>query len=343
MFLAGAALAYSFLPRGLQILLGFTPENIENIISVDRYLSFFLRMMLVFGLGFLLPLLVVALNFAGVLPADRLRSWWRWIVLGVVIFAALATPTGDPFNLSLLAGPMLAAHGPGVAGVLGQRPAPGPPRTGRSRMGRRRDLATGSEPLTPPVGFTPVERRRIGVLVNPTSGRGRAARHSGDILRGLASRGDHVLALEGDSPEHAHELIEAAMAEGLDALVAVGGDGTVHMALQSVVGTPTALGVVPLGTGNDAATSLGIPTGSAADAVRVVLAGATRAFDVGHVTHRRRPEPVLPVRAVHRLRLHGQRAGQPDDPAERRRPVRGGDARRAAQVLPDPVPGARRR
>lgn len=128
-----------------------------------------------------------------------------------------------------------------------------------------------------------MERRRIGVLVNPTSGRGRAARHSGDILRGLASRGDHVLALEGDSPEHAHELIEAAMAEGLDALVAVGGDGTVHMALQSVVGTPTALGVVPLGTGNDAATSLGIPTGSAADAVRVVLAGATRAFDVGHV------------------------------------------------------------
>ena len=59
MFLAGAALAYWVMPQGLQILLGFTPENIENIISVDRYLSFFLRMMLVFGLGFMLPLLVV--------------------------------------------------------------------------------------------------------------------------------------------------------------------------------------------------------------------------------------------------------------------------------------------
>lgn len=129
-----------------------------------------------------------------------------------------------------------------------------------------------------------MERRRIGVLVNPTSGRGRAARHSADILRGLASRGDHVLALEGDSPEHAHALVESAMQEGLDVLVAVGGDGTVHMALQSVVGTSTALGIVPLGTGNDAATSLGVPTGSAADAVRVILAGATRTFDVGHVT-----------------------------------------------------------
>jgi sec-independent protein translocase protein TatC len=107
MFLAGAGLAYTFLPRGLEILLGFTPENIENIISVDRYLTFFLRMMLVFGLGFLLPILVVCLNFAGVLTAARLWSWWRWIVLGVVVFAAMATPTGDPFNLALLAVPML--------------------------------------------------------------------------------------------------------------------------------------------------------------------------------------------------------------------------------------------
>lgn len=107
MFVGGAYLAYTVMPRGLEILLGFTPENIDNIISVDRYLSFFLRMMLVFGLGFMLPLLVVGLNFAGVLSAKRLWSWWRWIVLGVVVFAAVATPTGDPFNLALLAVPML--------------------------------------------------------------------------------------------------------------------------------------------------------------------------------------------------------------------------------------------
>lgn len=108
LFLAGAALAYVFLPRGLDILLGFTPENIENIISVDRYLSFFLRMLLVFGIGFLLPLLVVGLNFAGVLRASTLRSWWRWIVMGIILFSAVATPTGDPFNLMLLALPLAA-------------------------------------------------------------------------------------------------------------------------------------------------------------------------------------------------------------------------------------------
>jgi sec-independent protein translocase protein TatC len=108
LFLAGASLAYTFLPRGLDILLGFTPESIENIISVDRYLSFFLRMLLVFGFGFLLPLLVVALNFAGVLSAAQLRSWWRWIVMGIVLFSAMATPTGDPFNLMLLVLPLVA-------------------------------------------------------------------------------------------------------------------------------------------------------------------------------------------------------------------------------------------
>jgi sec-independent protein translocase protein TatC len=108
LFLTGAFVAYTVMPRGLEVLLGFTPENIENIISVDRYLTFFLRMLVVFGIGFLLPLLIVALNLAGVLSFQRLWSWWRWIVMGVVVFAAAATPTGDPFNLMLLAVPILA-------------------------------------------------------------------------------------------------------------------------------------------------------------------------------------------------------------------------------------------
>ncbi len=107
LFFGGVALAYVVLPLGLEVLLGFTPDNVENIVSVDRYLSFFLRTILVFGIGFLIPLLLVLLNFAGVLSGRRLLSWWRWIVIGVIIFAAVATPTGDPINLLLLAGPML--------------------------------------------------------------------------------------------------------------------------------------------------------------------------------------------------------------------------------------------
>jgi len=107
LFLAGVVLAYVVLPYGLQILFGFTPDGVENIVAVDRYLSFFLRMIMVFGIGFLVPLLLVVLNFAGVLSGQRLLSWWRWIIVSVMVFAAVATPTGDPINLMLLAGPIL--------------------------------------------------------------------------------------------------------------------------------------------------------------------------------------------------------------------------------------------
>lgn len=115
LFFAGLWLAYLFLPSGLDVLLGFTPENVANIISVDRYVSFFIRMLLVFAVGFLLPVLVVGLNLAGVLRATRLFSWWRGIVLGIVVFAAVATPTGDPVNLSLLAVPLLVLFALSVA------------------------------------------------------------------------------------------------------------------------------------------------------------------------------------------------------------------------------------
>ncbi len=107
LFLAGVLLAYTVLPYGLQILFGFTPDSVENIVSVDRYLSFFIRMILVFGVGFLAPLLIVLLNFAGILTGKRLVSWWRWIIFTIFIFSAVATPTGDPINLVLLAAPIL--------------------------------------------------------------------------------------------------------------------------------------------------------------------------------------------------------------------------------------------
>lgn len=107
LFGAGVVLAYTVLPYGLQILFGFTPDNVENIVSVDKYLSFFIRMILIFGAGFLAPLILVALNFAGILPGRKLLSWWRWIIFITCLFAAVATPTGDPINLLLLAVPVL--------------------------------------------------------------------------------------------------------------------------------------------------------------------------------------------------------------------------------------------
>jgi sec-independent protein translocase protein TatC len=70
-----------------------------------------LRLILVFGLGFEAPVFVVLLNLAGLLPARRLGSWWRGIVLGVFVFAAVATPTGDPLTMLALALPLVALIG----------------------------------------------------------------------------------------------------------------------------------------------------------------------------------------------------------------------------------------
>ena len=107
LFVSGAVLAYIFLPIGLKLLFGFTPLGVGNYVPVDRYLSFFLRMVLVFGISFLAPLFIVMLNMFDVLEAKAITSRWRVVVLSVFAFAAVATPTGDPVNMTLLAVPVL--------------------------------------------------------------------------------------------------------------------------------------------------------------------------------------------------------------------------------------------
>jgi len=111
LFIAGCALGYWVLPRSLELFFGFTPVNTTNIYSVDTYLSFILQFVIFFGLGFLIPLVLVMLNFAGILSGRRLVSWWRGLVLGTFVFAAVATPSGDPIGMVLLALPMLVVVG----------------------------------------------------------------------------------------------------------------------------------------------------------------------------------------------------------------------------------------
>lgn len=104
---AGATLAYKTLPIGLQILFGFTPDNVSNLVPVDKYFNFIFQMMAIFAIGFLTPLFLVMLNFANLLTAKKIREWWRGFVMTIILFAAIATPTGDPLNLMLVAVPIL--------------------------------------------------------------------------------------------------------------------------------------------------------------------------------------------------------------------------------------------
>jgi sec-independent protein translocase protein TatC len=80
---------------------------VANIIGLDDYLSFVLRMFLVFGIAFVLPVFLVALNLVGVVSGRALVKAWRPVILGAFVFAAVATPSGDPWTMSALALPMI--------------------------------------------------------------------------------------------------------------------------------------------------------------------------------------------------------------------------------------------
>ena len=107
LFFMGAGLCYLLLPKITKILLGFTPADVGNLVDFNNYLSLVIRLILVFGLAFEIPVFIVLLNAVGVLPAQRLRSWWRQIVFGTFLFAAVATPTGDPVTMTVLAVPLV--------------------------------------------------------------------------------------------------------------------------------------------------------------------------------------------------------------------------------------------
>lgn len=106
LFAIGVAIGYFVLPKGLQVLIGFTPVNLTNLVPFTSYFSFMVRMLLVFGLAFEIPLFVVLLNLAGVLSGATLAKYRSWIIVGVFVFAAVATPSTDPFSMTMLAVPM---------------------------------------------------------------------------------------------------------------------------------------------------------------------------------------------------------------------------------------------
>lgn len=110
LFLVGAWICYLVLPKAVSILLGFTPQQATNLLPLDQYLNFVVRMILVFGLSFELPVVLLLLNVAGILSARRMQSWWRMMIFGIFVFAAVATPTGDPGTMMFLAAPMMVLY-----------------------------------------------------------------------------------------------------------------------------------------------------------------------------------------------------------------------------------------
>ena len=104
LFLIGTVLAYLSLGRSMHYLLGLTPAGVGNYIQVDLYLSFVMTMLLAFGIAFLLPLIIVMLNQAGILTHARFRRWRRVLIFAVFLIAGMANPSPDPITMLILGG-----------------------------------------------------------------------------------------------------------------------------------------------------------------------------------------------------------------------------------------------
>ncbi|MDR1791791.1 MAG: twin-arginine translocase subunit TatC [Propionibacteriaceae bacterium] len=112
LFLGGVAVGYYIMPQGIWVMLSFTPDAAQatNLLELRSFLSLTLRLMLIFGAGFLLPLIVVGMNFAGAVSAKRLAKARPYVIFGIFVFGAVATPSTDPFSMLALSLPMVILY-----------------------------------------------------------------------------------------------------------------------------------------------------------------------------------------------------------------------------------------
>jgi sec-independent protein translocase protein TatC len=106
LFFLGVALGYYILPKGIQVLIDFVPTDVTSLVDFGAYFSFVTRMLLIFGIAMEIPFFVILLNLAGVVSGKTLGRYRPWIVIGVFVFAAVATPSTDPFSMLMLAIPL---------------------------------------------------------------------------------------------------------------------------------------------------------------------------------------------------------------------------------------------
>jgi len=110
LFAGGIVVGYLVLPKGIQVLISFAPESVDVLLSLEDYLNFVIRTVLVFGVAAEIPLVVVMLNRLGLVSARQLARARPWTIIGIFVFAAVATPSTDPLTMLFLAAPMTVLY-----------------------------------------------------------------------------------------------------------------------------------------------------------------------------------------------------------------------------------------
>lgn len=110
LFLLGAAAGWFVFPHIVQVLGSFVPSQDASIIEAKDYLGFVLKLVLAVGIAFVLPVFLVLLNFLGILSAVSIIRSWRWAILLIFVFCAVATPSADVGSMFLLAVPMIVLY-----------------------------------------------------------------------------------------------------------------------------------------------------------------------------------------------------------------------------------------
>ncbi|MGC5075827.1 twin-arginine translocase subunit TatC [Agrococcus sp. DT81.2] len=116
LFLAGCAAGWFVFPHIVQLLVQIAPGGTLTYLDATPYYDFAFKLLLAVGIGFVLPVFLVVLNFAGVITGKGILRAWRWAVIGITFFTAMATPAADVMSMFLLAIPMLALYF-GAAGI----------------------------------------------------------------------------------------------------------------------------------------------------------------------------------------------------------------------------------
>jgi sec-independent protein translocase protein TatC len=98
------------LPRIVEFMFRFVPPGASQLYDTKTYVDFILKLLLATGVAFVMPVFLVLLNFASVLQGKTILKGWRWAVLIIIVFTAMATPAADPISMLLLALPMVLLY-----------------------------------------------------------------------------------------------------------------------------------------------------------------------------------------------------------------------------------------